>query len=313
MRYPDRQVRFEAAFAVAQALPQHPFSGQERVIPILAEALAQSGKAGVLVVASSDKMNAVKEQLKNYAVAGGPTADAAASAASTLTGVDVILMWEGDPQLDRMFADARDNIRIERAAKLIVVKSKVASPFAQMAERDMLITVTDASDEAGLNAAIEEARKRAGGLPLDEKMATAYAARSAELLQRLAISRGQVLDMLSAQPAVLAALDDSRPEIAKAASGVLAVLGSREAQTALATKAVDEKTAEDVKMYLLKDLSTNAKLFANLIEGSLVDSLSKLADTAANNGIKSAAAEALGSLNLRPEQVKTLILNQSAK
>jgi hypothetical protein len=230
-----------------------------------------------------------------------------------LTGVDVILMWEGDPQLDRMFADARDNIRLERSAKLIVVKSKVASPFARMMEGDPLITVTDAADEAALNAAVEDARKRAGGLPLDEKTATAYAARSAELLQRLAISRGQVLDLVSAQPAVLAALDDSRPEIAKAASAVLAVLGSREAQTALATKAVDEKTAEDLKIYLLKDLSTNAKLFANLIEGSLVDSLAKLADTATNNDIKSAAAEALGSLNLRPEQVKTLILNQAAK
>ena len=61
----------------------------------------------------------------------------------------------------------------------------------------------------------------------------------------LAISRGQVLDLIAAQPAVLAALDDARPEIAKAASGVLAVLGSRESQTALATKAIDEKTAEE--------------------------------------------------------------------
>jgi len=39
LRYGDRQVRFEAAFAVAQALPQKNFPGAERVVPILAEAL----------------------------------------------------------------------------------------------------------------------------------------------------------------------------------------------------------------------------------------------------------------------------------
>src|SRR5205814_6439767 len=196
------------------------------------------------------------EQLKNYGIAGGQTPEAAASAAASLSGVDVILMFEGTSDIDHMLTLSRQSLHLERAAKLIVAKaSNVATPYAQIALNDPSITVIDATDEAALNAAIEDARKRAGGLPMDEKMATSYALRSADLLQRLAISKGQVFDLLVAQPAVMMALDDQRPEIARAGANALGLLNSREAQAALASKAIDEKTPDDFKINLLKDLS----------------------------------------------------------
>jgi hypothetical protein len=314
LRYGDRQVRIEAALAIASALPQKNFPGQERVVPILAEALAQTGRPGVLILAPTDRINALREQLKNYAVAGGSTAEAAAAAGASLSAVDVILMYEGvSADIDQMFTITRQTLRLERAAKLIVAKaSKVASPYAQIAINDPTVTVTDPNiDEAGLNAAIEEARKRAGGLPMDEKMATGYALRAAEMLQRLAISKGQVFDLLIAQPAVMAALDDARPEIAHAAANSLGLLNSREAQAALATKALDEKTQDEFKIILLKDLSVHAKFYGNMIDQGLIENVGKLAETAANLDVKSAAAEALGALNLRSEQIKVLIVNQA--
>src|SRR4029079_7841890 len=54
MRSNDRLVRFESAFSVAAALPQQDFPGRERVVPLLAEALSQTGTSNVLVVASTD-------------------------------------------------------------------------------------------------------------------------------------------------------------------------------------------------------------------------------------------------------------------
>jgi hypothetical protein len=312
LRYGDRQVRIEAALAIAQSLPQKNFPGQERVIPIIAEALAQTGKPGVLILAPTDRINALREQLKNYAVAGGSTPEAAAAAGASLSAVDVVLMYEGVSNIDEMLTIMRQTLRLERAAKLIVAKaSKVATPYAQIALNDPSITITDAADEAGINAAIEEARKRAGGLPMDEKMATAYALRAAEMLQRLAISKGQIFDLLVAQPAVMMALDDQRPEIAHAAANSLGLLNSREAQAALATKAIDEKMQDEFKIILLKDLSVHAKFYGNMIDQGLIDSLGKLAETAANLDVKSAAAEALGALNLRSEQIKALIVNQA--
>src|SRR5206468_2223880 len=120
--YPDRLVRFEAAFTVAQSLPQKNFQGQERVVPLLAEAMVKTG----------------------------------------------------------------------------------ASPYVQQAATDPSISTTQATDAAGLKGAIEAARNRAGALPLDPKIATEYALRAGELLQRLAISRGQVMDLSAAQPTMLA-------------------------------------------------------------------------------------------------------------
>jgi hypothetical protein len=314
LRYSDRQVRIESALAIAQALPQKNFPGQERVIPILAEAISQTGKPGVLILAPTDKINQLREQLKNYAVAGGSTPEAAASAGASLSAVDVILMFEGvSSNIEQMFTITSHSLRLERAAKVIVAKtSKVASPYAQIAINNSSVTVTDPNiDEAALNAAIEDARKRSSGLAMDEKMATGYALRAAEMLQRLAISKGQVFDLLVAQPAVMAALDDARPEIAHAAANSLGLLNSREAQAALATKAMDEKTPDEFKIILLKDLSVHAKFYGNMLDQTLIESLGKLAESAANLDVKSAAAEALGALNLRSEQIKVLIVNQA--
>ena len=67
MRYADRQVRFEAAFALAAALPQQPFEGQARVVPLLAEAVTQSGTPGVLLIAPSADRSRLANDLKNYA------------------------------------------------------------------------------------------------------------------------------------------------------------------------------------------------------------------------------------------------------
>jgi len=314
LSYPDRRVRFEAAFAVAQSLPQKPFTGQDRVVPILAEALAQTGKPGVLLVtATQDKLNELKGKLgQTYVAGGGVTADAAVSAAVALSAVDIVVVDEDHPQIDRLFTAVRDNVRLAGAGVLVRVASETASPYAALAANNPLVSVTVAKDEA-LAAAIEVARTRAGGLPINEKLASAYALRSAELLARLAISRGQVLDLSVVQSTVLAALDDARPEVIKAAGNVLALFGSREAQAGLLAKALDDKTPDDLKLPLCKNLSTNAKFFGNQLDASRVEALTKFVGTAANPDVRSAAAEAHGALNLPADQVKTLILEQSKR
>ncbi len=317
LRYPDRQVRFEAALTVAQSLPQKTFLGQERVIPILAEAMSQSGKPGVLVLASEKELNAIVAAVaanNAYQVKGASTPEQAMAAVAGLSGVDVIIAREGDPGLDRLFDLAAQNIRIERASRLILVASKTASPFAQIAVTNPLVTVSDAKieDAAALTAAVEEARNRSGGLPLDEKAAASYAQRSADMIAKLAISRGQVFDLTVAQTALIAALDDTRPEIAKAAGSALGYLNTRESQIALAVKSCDEKTADELKIAFLKNLAASARFNGNQLEAVQIESLIKLAQTSPNNDVRVAAAEALGAMNLASDKVKTFI-NEQAK
>jgi hypothetical protein len=311
LRYPDRRIRFEAAFAAAEAMPEKAFTGSERVVPILAEAVSQSGRPGVIVVASSpDELNRQREAVsKNYAVQGGVGAEAAVSAAGALPAVDVIIVRENDRDIDRLFAAVRDNVRLERAAIVVLVGSEVASPYASIAATNPQITVSTAADDAALLAAIENARKRAGGLPIDEKLAGEYALRAAQLLERLALSRQQALDLSVAQSTLLGALDDARPEIARAAGNVLAHLSSKEAQNGLAAKAVDEKTADELKLAFLANLATSAKLHGNHVEPGNMKNLSAMVEGAASQDLRSAAAEAHGALNPSADLVKALILN----
>ena len=72
-----------------------------------------------------------------------------------------------------------------------------------------------------------------------------------------------------------------------------------------------EKTADDVKVSLLKSGANNAKMYGNRLNPQQVGALDKLIDAAANQDVKNAAGEFRGALNLPVNQAKTLIVNQS--
>ena len=312
MRYPDRLVRFEAAFALAAALPQKSFGGQERVVPLLAEAVAQTGQAGVLIVAPSQaERNRLAADLKGYATAGGTNPAQAIADAAGLPAVDVILMPEdlGNPQIERVIALANQNPRLERAAKVIIARSK-ASAWYRIAVTDRSITPTQATGGPELARVIEDARKRVGGLPLDEKVASDYALRAASLLAKLAISRGQVFDLSAAQPQLLASLGDSRPPVAKAVGDVVALLNTKQAQVALADRANDPKTPEDVRVSQYKSLATSAKFYGNRLDQEQIAGLQQTVMGAQNLDLRSAAAEARGALNLPAQDAKALIVGR---
>jgi hypothetical protein len=311
MAYPDRVVRFEAAFAIAKALPQREFGGQESVVPILGEAIAQTGKPGVVILAPADQLNTLREQLKAYNVQGGETAENALANAAGLPSVDAIVLFERNDQTARVFEIlSTGNARLARVPRIVIAASAAASPYAD-ANRYPFTVVTTATDEPQLTEAINKGKQLVGALAIDEKAAADFAIRSAQLIQRLAMTRGQVLDLSPAQPALLGALDDVRPEVARAAGDALGYLNSREAQLALATKALDEKTDDEFRILLLRNLANHAQYYRNQLEPGTVDALSRLAETSMNLEVRSAAAEALGALNLKSEQIKSLIVNQA--
>jgi len=315
MMYPDRLVRFEAAFAIAQSLPQGDFTGKDAVVPLLGEALSQTGQTSVVVaMPTQDATNATVDALKGAGMTatGAAGAEPAITSANQLSAVDVIVISEdlGAPEVDRFLQLSASNAKLQGAAKIIVTKT-AASVYAQRAANDPMVSVTQATDAAGLQTAIEAARKKAGSLSLSPETAAQYAQRSANLMRQLAIARQGSLDLSQAKTALLSALDDARPEIVKSAGAVLALVNVREAQAGLLAKAADEKTADDVKISLYKSLAQNAKFFGAQLETPQVESLSKTVESAANLEVRGAAAEARGALNLPADQAKTLIVNQA--
>jgi hypothetical protein len=309
----DRLVRFEAAFALAAALPQQQFQGQDRVVPLLAEALGQTGSPSVLVVgADQGEVNTIMEGLKGagYTVAGAPGADAGVSASAQLPAVDVIIITDdlgGD--VDKVFAAASQNPRLSGASRIVITKT-AGSPFAARAVNDRMLSVTQVRDPAALKPVIDQARAKGASMPLDQELANTYATRAGQLLSNLAISNGQTLDLLAAEQTLLAALNDPRPDIVKSAAAVLARMNVKSAQPGLLTAASGEKP-DDVRISLYKSLANNAATFGRMIEGEQVATLEKAVVDEKNLDIRGAAAEARGALNLPAEQAKSIIINQS--
>lgn len=317
MQYGDRRVRFEAAFTLAQALPQSGFTGQEMVVPLLAEAISQTGQPSVLVVMPTvEGVNAVVEPLKadNFIAAGATTPAAALSAAASLPAIDVVVISDdlSPADIESLLGLIAQTPKVRGAGKLIVVKSQ-ASPWEQRKVTDPSISTTTATDASGLKSAIQRARDASGALPLDPVLATEYATRAGELIKKLAISRGQVLDLTPAQSTLLGSLEDARPQIVQLAGQALALLNTADAQRGLAIKATSEGIADDVKVSLLKSLATSAKFFGNRLEAAQLDSLETVVRVATNPDVKNAAAEARGALNLPSDQARTLILEQSRR
>ena len=318
MSYPDRIVRFEAAIAAGSALPQKAFRGQEQVVPILGEAIAQTGKASALVLsATQDAYNKLVEQLKTagYNANGGITPEAAINSLSMMPSVDVVIVdttsGVDDAAGKRLLEMAAINGRLSQLAKVVITATAKGNSYAVMSVTNPLINVTIAKEGAALAPVLQKARDRSGSLPLDEKTAQDYALRSATLLGKLAISRGQVFNLLDALPTLLGSLEDARPEISKAGAGVLGLLDSNEPQPALLAKSLDDKAADELKVACLKGLSTSIRFFGGRLSPEQEDSLKKLAETATNPDVKNSASEALGALNLPSNESKTLIVNQA--
>ncbi|HEY8665025.1 MAG TPA: hypothetical protein VIL86_00085, partial [Tepidisphaeraceae bacterium] len=154
-----------------------------------------------------------------------------------------------------------------------------------------------------------------GALPLDEKLATSYALRAAEMMGKVVVSQAnvsdKVFDLSGAEPTLLSALADARPELVKAVANVLGLLQSKQAQVGLVQKGTDEKTADELKVSILKAAAANAKFFGNQLEDAQVDAINKVIDGSTNNDVRSAAGELRGALNLPADQAKNLILKQS--
>ncbi|HEY7090530.1 MAG TPA: hypothetical protein VH518_20700 [Tepidisphaeraceae bacterium] len=314
-QFPDRKVRFESAFALAEAMPQSGYEGAQRVVPLLAEALAQTGQPSVLVVMpSQDEANKLVDGLKGvgFAAAGATTAEAAANVAVTLPAVDVLVVSEdlGAGNIDNLFIMANENARLAGAARLVMVKT-AASMYEPRKVTEPLLSTTTATDAAGLKSAIEAARAKAGALPMDPAVATDYATRAGNLMLKIGASRQGVYPLAPAKPTLLAALSDARPDIVKLSGQVLGWLNDKEAQSGLLAAASDEKAADDVKISLYKSLATNARNYGNMLESNQIDMLEKVVADATNLDVRSAAAEARGALNLPADQAKKLIVQQS--
>ena len=146
----------------------------------------------------------------------------------------------------------------------------------------------------------------------NEWVSEEYAVRAARVMLKLGQTRNPVIDLSAAQTAVINATKDSRAEIQMLAGQILAYLTSPEAQRAIASMALDENNALDVRISAFNSLANSAKLNAGLLDVAAIDAVYSLVSSQdADPQLRSAAARAYGSLNLPSQKVKDLILDQA--
>jgi hypothetical protein len=315
--YPNRQVRYQAAFALAEALPTQPFQGSDRVVPLLAEALSQTSKINVLVVAPAqdDQLADLRAAVQSlgYPMVSASDPTEGATAATALSTVDLIIVSE-DSDVGRTI-DLRDSSAQLQGAPILVLTRSGASPYALRAATDPLMSTvlmpTKDKMVDAFKAEIPQVMQHSGTPALTDKQASDYARHAADLLAKLAIVRSPAFDMAAAQDGTLRALDDTRPEIAQAAGRVLANLDSVAAQNGLAAKAIDTNTPAEVRVSLFKSLATSAKFFGNRLDSTKISDIEQIVAQEKNADIRAAAAESRGALNLPADQARTLILAQS--
>lgn len=319
--FPNRQVRYAAAFALAQSLPSKPFAGADRVVPLLVEAVNQTSKPGVLIVApasasgtsltDADLRDAVQSLGYPVIAASNPT-DAAAAAISLPTIELIIISEDSDV---RKMVDLEQNIARLQGASMLVLTHTLESPYAVASATDLLMNASVMPAKAvlkdELKADIEAARQHSGTAVMSEKDAAGYSLQAAALLEKLAITRGHALDVSVAEAGLLTALSDSRPQIASAAGKVLGTLSTTSSQNGLALKANSAATPTEVRVSLYQSLAESAKHIGNHLDAAQIVDLEKVVSTSTESAVRDAAAEARGALNLPADQARTLILRQS--
>jgi hypothetical protein len=279
-------------------------------VPLLAEAVAQSGRPNILLmVANENERTRLAAELKNYSTAGGVGAMGALAEERALPSVDVVLIAADvpDEEIQNLMNEARHNPRLERASK-VIIRNQAGGMWPREALNDNTISVIRVNEGPALADAIETARTRSGGLPLDVNVVNEFALRAAHLLARLAISRGQVLDLHPGLTSLLGSLGDARPEISKAVGDTVALIESPQVQPALLDRAADPQTPEDVRASLYRSLATSAKFYGDQLQPQQIAALRQTVAGEPNQDIRSAAAEALGALNAPVQNVAQLII-----
>jgi hypothetical protein len=159
---------------------------------------------------------------------------------------------------------------------------------------------------------LAEAVGRNGADELGDELADTYAIRAVEVLNKLAVTRNRVVDMLGALESLVEGTKGSWPQMQNMAGDVLARLDSPDAQRAIADMALSAGNSLDVRKYAFDSLAISAKLNANLLTDEQIDAIYSLISSDATDAeLRNTAAIAYGALNLPSKRVKDLILDQA--
>jgi HEAT repeat protein len=314
LQFPDLIVRVRAALALGAALPQSRFTGSDQVVPVLAAALAQTGREQVLVV-DADETN-------QHRVAGAlrgsdrqvlsdaqffTALDRARKEFQTVTGV-FIATDATQPELAEAVRRLRREFVYSKVPVVVMVKPQQSGMATRLGRGDPYVeTVDAAADAADLVKAFDRVRSRTGQTGLSADLALSIALQSADTLRRIAVDGRTVFEVGAAESALIAALSSTEPKLQMLAASVLALLPAPTAQRAIAHVALDAGHQEPLRLSAFSSLAESGRNHGLLLDDGQVKSLVDIAKNEPDLTLRTAASQALGSLNLKTNKASEII------
>lgn len=314
LTYPDRRVRFNAAFALTNARPKSAFPGSHRIVPILAEAIRQSDVRYALVIArdkaTTDALAAVLREDMGMQTIAGQVLDEVMEAVAAGPGIDLVVAHLDIDTMIELQRQRTGNYKLAAAPMLAMVStsSELVQLNSLFGGEPSVLPMAASTDTESIRPAIEQAIKTYAGAPLDPAEAEAFATTALQLLREIALGSDSVFRVMEAQPALIQAINDPRDAVAILASQVLAMLDSVEAQQAIGEAALDTTRASTLRIPMLNSLADSAKSFGNRLGDAQLEKLLKLVDDKATQAeLALAAARAHGALTLPTANVVQMI------
>ena len=316
LTYPDQRVRFAAAFALAAIRPTRPFTGVGKIVPVLAEALnLGAAKSLLLVEPEADNRNRLLPVLKEagWNVVTALGGNEAISKARAMSRIDAVLLSSRTKDVNHADVVALLRGDYQTAVTPILILSWSDDPVkaSWAGTKVPYVKAVEPKIEAdALQAAVEELKKAAGSLVLDEAASKAASLRAAGVLMSIAQS-SRVYVAGRARPSLLESLTGRPDDLTIAALGALAEIPDAEICKAMAAVGLDAQREKAVRVAALKALDRAARFIGNKLEKAQVTALQAMT-AEKDDELRDAAGQAMGGLDLDAAYGATLILKHAA-
>jgi len=314
LQFSDVVVRIRAALALGNALPTSQFVGSPMVVPVLSEALSQTGRRRIVVVdADAANLNRVMDALRDGETdVIGETNFFQALTRARKEFENVSAIYVSTDIADPSLAEAMVRLRAEftfAKTPVVVLRKGQHQDISEEATRDdpFARVVTAAADATALLARLDEINADTGQTPLDPDLALSMALEAARTLRTIAANGRTVFDFGGAEPALIGGLRSPNEELQTACASVLALAPTETAQRSIAHVALDANNTESLRVSAFGSLAECARNHGNLLEESQVSALVRMAQSDPNLTIRTAASQALGAINLADNKASEII------
>jgi len=309
LEYPDRRVRFEAAFTLASVSPKATFAGGEQVVPLLAQAIRGGGQtfAGIISPGAEDSQR-ISGSLRGM---GFSPLTAAANArefnaiSARNAGCDIVVIAGNAAQVRRQFQAVR-GLSSGASVPVVVVAQPADKGSLDALSADGRTTVlgADISDDA-FKAGVDALVTKALGGRIGAGDSSRYVNEGLDALTRIGLASDDVFKIGDAEPGLIDALRTQEGPVKASVASLLAMIDSKRAQRAVIDAALAAQGDEQAMLF--GPVADGARRFGSKATTAQSDAIRELVRTS-TGPVADAASAAFGALSLPSSEAVDLII-----